>query len=76
MIIKGFFIFDNYKNLKTEILSASIRNVDHVKEVVKAGSDIATIPVKVFHEMYKHELTNKGLKAFLDDWKNTGQKIV
>ena len=68
-------VFDNYKNLKTQILSASIRNVDHVKEVAKAGSDIATIPTKVFHEMYKHDLTDKGLKLFLDDWKSTNQKI-
>jgi transaldolase len=68
-------VFDNYKYLKTEILSASIRNIDHVKDVAKAGSDIATIPAKVFHEMYKHELTDKGLKIFLDDWKSTSQKI-
>ena len=68
-------VFDNYKNLKTKILSASIRNIDHVKEVAKAGSDIATIPPKVFHEMYKHELTDKGLKIFLDDWNSTNQKI-
>jgi transaldolase len=46
-----------------------------VKEVAKAGSDIATIPAKVFHEMYKHKLTDKGLKIFLDDWKNTNQEI-
>ena len=68
-------VFDNYKDLKTKILSASIRNIDHVKEVAKAGSDIATIPPKVFHEMYKHELTDKGLKIFLDDWNSTNQKI-
>ena len=68
-------VFDNYKDLKTKILSASIRNLDHVKEVAKAGSDIATIPPKVFHEMYKHELTDKGLKIFLDDWNSTTQKI-
>lgn len=69
-------VFDNYKNIKTKILSASIRNIDHVKEVAKAGSDIATIPPRVFHEMYKHELTDKGLKIFLDDWKTTNQKIT
>lgn len=68
-------VFNNYKNIKTKILSASIRNIDHVKEVAKAGSDIATIPPKVFHEMYKHELTDKGLKIFLDDWKSANQKI-
>ena len=68
-------VFNNYKDLKTKILSASIRNLDHVKEVAKAGSDIATIPPKVFHEMYKHELTDKGLKIFLDDWNSANQKI-
>ena len=68
-------VFDNYKYLKTKILSASIRNIDHVKDVAKAGSDIATIPAKVFHEMYKHELTDKGLKKFLDDWKSVNLEI-
>ena len=65
----------NYKELKTKILSASVRNMDHVKDVAIAGSDIVTIPPKVFHELYKHDLTDKGLKIFLDDWKSTNQKI-
>ena len=68
-------VFDNYKELKTKILSASVRNTDHVKDVAIAGSDIVTIPPKVFHELYKHDLTDKGLKIFLDDWKSTNQKI-
>ena len=68
-------VFDNYKDLKTKILSASVRNAEHVKEVAKAGSDIATIPPKVFHELYKHDLTDKGLKIFLEDWNKTNQKI-
>ena len=68
-------VFDNYKELKTKILSASVRNMDHVKDVAIAGSDIVTIPPKVFHELYKHDLTDKGLKIFLDDWKSTNQKI-
>jgi len=69
-------VFDNYKNLNTKILSASIRNAEHVKEAAKAGSDIATIPTKVFYELYKHELTDKGLKIFLEDWSKTNQKIL
>ena len=69
-------ITDNYKNIKTEILSASVRNTDHVKEVAKAGTDISTIPPKVFHELYKHDLTDKGLKIFLEDWAKTHQKIL
>ena len=36
---------------------------------------IATLPPKVIHELYNHPLTEKGLNAFLDDWKKTGQSI-
>ena len=69
-------VFDNYKNIKTKILSASVRNINHVIEVAKAGTDVSTIPPKVFHELYKHDLTDKGLKIFLEDWDKTNQKIV
>ena len=68
-------MFDNYKEIKTKILAASIRSAEHFCEVAKAGADIATIPPKLFHNLYKHDLTDKGLKAFLDDWQNTNQKI-
>ena len=60
-------IYDNY-GLKSQILAASIRSTDHVKEVSIMGADIATIPYKVFDEMFKHKLTDKGIKKFLDDW--------
>ncbi len=61
-------IYKNY-NFKTKILSASIRNIDHVKNVLLIGSDIATIPFKVLDEMFRHPLTDKGLKKFLEDYK-------
>jgi len=60
-------IYDNYK-FKTQILAASIRNPIHVKECALAGADVATIPYKVYKQMFKHSLTDKGIKAFLDDW--------
>ena len=69
-------IYDNYENLNTEILAASIRNVNHVKEAAMAGADIATVPPKVLHDLTKHPLTDKGLDAFLADWKKTGQSIL
>ena len=37
---------------------------------------IPFLPAKIFKELYKHELTDKGLKSFLDDWEKTGQKIL
>ena len=69
-------IYDNYPNLSTEILAASIRSLDHVKKASLIGADIATLPPSVLEELALHPLTDKGLKAFLDDWENSGQKIM
>ncbi len=56
-------LFKTY-NFKTQIIAASIRNIAHVEQSVKAGADIATIPYNVLKLMVKHELTDKGLKIF------------
>ena len=68
-------VFSNYKNIKTKILSASIRSVEHFSAVAAIGSDVATIPVKVFKELHKHHLTDKGVDIFTADWKKSGMKI-
>ena len=68
-------IYDNYPALKTEILAASIRTANNVKDAALAGADIATVPPAVLKGLVKHPLTDKGLEAFLADWKKTGQKI-
>lgn len=67
-------IYDNY-DFRTEILAASIRSANHVKESAMAGADVATVPPGVLKGLASHPLTDKGLKAFLDDWAKTGQKI-
>ncbi|MEC9075175.1 MAG: transaldolase family protein, partial [Pseudomonadota bacterium] len=69
-------IYDNYPMLKTEILAASVRNIEHVKKAALYGADIATLPPQVVSELANHPLTDKGLKAFLDDWNDSGQKIL
>lgn len=53
----------------TNILAASIRNIDHIHDSFKAGADIVTLPPKIFEEMYKHKLTDQGLAQFDKDWK-------
>lgn len=68
-------IYDNY-GFATNILSASIRTVEHVRQAALAGSDCATLPPKIFAAMYKHELTDSGVEAFLKDWASTGQSIL
>ena len=68
-------IYDNY-DFRTEILAASIRTVNHVKEAALIGADVATIPPGTLTALSKHPLTDKGLEAFLADWAKTGQKIA
>lgn len=68
-------IFDNY-DFRTEILAASIRSANHVKDCAIAGADVSTVPPGVLKSLVNHPLTDKGLKAFLDDWAKTGQKIL
>lgn len=67
-------IYDNY-GYETQVLSASIRTVGHVRDAALAGSDCATIPPNIFRALYKHALTDLGLEAFLKDWRASGQEI-
>ena len=55
---------------ETEILSASIRSVKDVSRSFAAGAHICTIPPAIFHKMYKHILTDKGLELFEKDWQS------
>ena len=68
-------IYDNY-HFDTEILAASVRTVNHVKQAALIGADVATVPPATLKALVKHPLTDKGLEAFLADWKKTGQTIV
>jgi transaldolase len=68
-------IYDNY-DFDTEVLVASIRSTQHVIDAAVIGAHVSTLPPKVIHELYNHPLTEKGLNAFLEDWKKTGQSIL
>jgi transaldolase len=48
----------------------------HVRDSALAGADAATIPPAIFRALVSHPLTDKGLAAFLEDWKRTGQSIL
>ncbi|XBQ16850.1 MAG: fructose-6-phosphate aldolase [Oceanicaulis sp.] len=61
-------IYDQY-GYETEILAASLRSPAHVEAAALVGCDAATIPAKVFDQLYKHPQTDTGLSAFLSDWK-------
>ncbi len=69
-------IYDNYADLNTEILAASIRTVGHVRDAALVGADVATVPPAILKSLVKHPLTDAGLAQFVADWAKTGQKIV
>lgn len=69
-------IYNSYPDFKTEVLVASIRHPIHLIESAKLGADIATLPPNVLKSLVKHPLTDRGLDAFLADWKKTGQSIL
>jgi transaldolase len=67
-------IYDNY-GFDTNILAASIRTANHIKEAALIGADYATAPPAVLKALVSHPLTDKGIASFLADWAKTGQKI-
>ena len=66
-------VYDNYK-FTTQILVASVRNTNHVLDAAKIGADIATMPYSVFEQLFKHPLTDAGIKKFLEDWEKVPKK--
>ncbi|MCG3118607.1 MAG: Transaldolase [bacterium] len=67
-------IYENY-DFDTEVLAASLRHPVHVVEAALAGADIATVPAKVFDQLFLHPLTDIGIKNFLADWEKAKQTL-
>lgn len=66
-IVKAFKLY----GIETEVIAASIRNIEHVEKVMLTGCQIATIPTKVLAQMINHQLTDKGLAQFMVDYQNS-----
>lgn len=66
----------NHYDFETEVLVASVRHTQHIIQAAKMGAHVATVPPNVLRQLFKHVLTDNGLKAFLDDWAKTGQSIL
>lgn len=69
-LIKEIVEIFNIHDIKTEVISASIRNPIHVLECALAGSHIATIPYNVIVGMTKHTLTEQGIEKFIKDYES------
>jgi transaldolase len=64
-------IYDNYPDINTEVIAASIRHPEHCLRAAAAGAHIATVPYDVLKKMIQHPMTDAGISRFLADWKNT-----
>jgi transaldolase len=66
-------IYDNYE-WGTEILVASVRSPMHIVQAARLGADVCTCPSAVLEQIFKHPLTDSGLKKFLEDWEKSQRK--
>jgi transaldolase len=69
-------IWRSYPTIKTEVLVASVRHPEHVREAAKLGAHISTVPPKLLDQMVAHPLTDKGLAAFLADWEKAKKTVT
>mgnify|MGYP000229249076 FL=1 len=63
----------NYYGFETQVLAASIRHTMHITQVVEAGADVATCPLKPILGLLNHPLTDIGLEKFLADHKKSNE---
>jgi transaldolase len=70
-------IMDIYKayNFSTQVLAASLRHPLHVVTAARMGAHIGTMPFKVFEQLFKHPLTDRGLEGFLKDWEKARETL-
>lgn len=67
-------ILDNYPELDTQVIAASIRHPLHCAQAARIGADILTVPYNVLMQMIRHPLTDAGIKRFLEDWKSVSKQ--
>lgn len=68
-------IYENYQ-FDTQVLAASVRTANHVRDAAKIGAHVATVPPGLLKKLVLHPLTDKGLASFLADWKKSGGEIL
>ena len=61
-------IWEQYPDIETKVLAASIRHPTHILECLQLGAHTATMPTKIFRQLMKHPLTDSGIERFLSDW--------
>lgn len=67
-LIKDIVAAFRQQDIKTKVLAASLRGPLHVTQSALAGADIGTMPFSVLESLFKHPLTDAGLKRFKEDY--------
>ncbi len=73
MIAESVQIIENY-GFESQILVASVRDPRMVTDAALLGAHIATVPFKILEQVFKHQLTEAGIKKFLQDWATVKNK--
>ena len=68
-------IYTNY-DFQTQILAASIRNQMHIVNCAKIGADVMTGPLSAIKSLFRHPLTDSGLKQFLLDHQKLNSVVL
>jgi transaldolase len=75
VLLKEIITIYKAYNYSTQVLAASLRHPLHVLAAAQMGSDIGTMPFKVFEQLFKHPLTDRGLEGFLKDWEKARETL-
>jgi transaldolase len=76
IVIRELSDIIRFHELDSEVLAASIRHPRHVTDSALAGAHIATLPFKVFEQMVRHPLTDRGIEQFRKDWEAARQALA
>jgi transaldolase len=68
-------IYSHY-DFDTQVLVASVRHPIHVSQAAQMGAHVATMPFKVLQQMFKHPMTDNGIKGFLADWEKAKSAVA
>ena len=75
IVIRELSDIIRFHEMEAEVLSASIRHPRHVTDSALSGAHIATLPFKIFQQMVRHPLTDKGIAQFRTDWESARKAL-
>ena len=75
LIEEAVEVLDRF-HLPAQVIAASLRGPQHAARAALAGAHVSTIPFGVLQQMLKHPLTDKGIDAFLADWREAQRLLA